>query len=292
MAYILLFLTPITNAFLKVPQKKFQERTMGIDSGVNIYLMLNCLFGLAFFAALAGGNIKPNTATLLFAVVFSGNCILSNVVNLLALQKTNIASIAVFAGAGSIVVPTIFGTFFLNEHTSVCKWIAVLLLLIVISMPLFNKNQHKKTGIHGYIYCLLLFIDGGLSTIICKLYALNPNVMGNDVFCFWTNVLIIPFAIIMVLKSGGFGIFLSDAKSLSKKTYFYAISALLFGNMLTLSSMYILKYINTVVYTILTSSLSLPSVALFSRIFFKEKITANIIVSIILSIVAIILSLF
>ena len=292
MAYILLILSPIINAFLKVPQKKYQEDTMGVESGVNIYLALNCLFGLVFFATLAGGNIKPNVPTLLFAVVFSGNCILSNVASLLAMRKTDIASMAIFASAGAIVTPIIFGAFFLKEETSVCKWIAVFLLVIIVFMPLFDNRQHKKKSIQGYLYCLLLFIDGGLSTIICKLYAMNPNVLGDNVFCFWTNVFIIPFAIIIISRSGGFGQFLADAKTLSKRTYLYAIATLLMGNALTLTSMYIFKYINIIVCTILTSSLSLISVAVFSRIFFKEKITVRTIVNIVLSIMAIIFNLF
>ena len=209
----------------------------------------------------------------LFQVVFSGNCILSNVASLLAMRKTDIASMAIFASAGAIVTPIIFGAFFLKEETSVCKWIAVFLLVIIVFMPLFDNRQHKKKSIQGYLYCLLLFIDGGLSTIICKLYAMNPNVLGDNVFCFWTNVFIIPFAIIIISRSGGFGQFLADAKTLSKRTYLYAITTLLMGNALTLTSMYIFKYINIIVCTILTSSLSLISVAVFSRIFFKEKIT-------------------
>lgn len=292
MEYILLILSPLIGAFLRVPQKKYQEKTLGVDSGVNIYLALNCVFGLVFFVALAGGNIKPNITTLLFAVVFAGNAILSNVANLLAIRKIDIATMAVFSGAGSTIMPIVFGTFFLKEETSLYKWIAVGLLLIVVVMPLFNKTRHKKRSIEGYFYCILLFIDSGLSMIVCKLYALNPNVLGNNVFCFWTNVFMIPFAFIMILKTSGLKTFVSDIKLLSKKTYFYAVATILLGSSVTLISMHVLKYINIIVYTILNSSLLLIFVAVFSKVFFKEKITVSIVISIILSIMAIIFNIF
>ena len=292
MEYILLILAPLLSAFSRVPQKKYQERTVGVDSGVNIYLGINCIAGMIFFAALAGFKIIPNTVTLLFSAVFAGISILSVVVNLFAIRQIDIAKMAVFSGAGGIIMPIVFGAFFLHEQTSLYKWIAVLLLLIVISIPLFDKTEHKKGSLKGYLLCLLLFFDSGISVIICKLYALNPNVLGENVFCFWTNVFIVPFAWIIILKTNGMKVFTTDVKMLAKKTYLFGVSTVVLGNSSTLISMYVLKYVNVVVYTILTSSLSLISVAIFSRVFFKQKITASITISIVLSIMAIVLNLF
>lgn len=290
MVYFLLILLPIIAAFLKVPQKKFQNDTLGIDSSVNIYLFLNCILGMIFFASLAGWNVIPNIPTLVFSLIFAGNSIFSNIVNLLAIRKVNIANMAVFSGAGSIILPIFFGILFLKESVPLFKWLAVILLLIVIILPLFNKIGYKKTNLPGYIYCLLLFIDAGISTIVCKLYGLTPGVLNDNIFCFWTNVFIFPFAIILSLKSGGPGLLLSDMKEIKPKTYFFGISSIVLGFSATLLSIRILKTVNIAAYTIINSSLSLIFTAFFSRVCFKEKITPQIVLSITLSVAAIILN--
>lgn len=294
MKYLLLVLSPWLGAFSKVTMKKYQDSTLENSSSVNIYLLINCIFGIAFYAFLAKGSIIPNLATLIFSLIFAVCTIFSNIVQLLSVRKVDLVSINVFSGAGAIILPVLFGVIFLKESISVFQQIAVVLLLIVVLLPIAESRiegrKQKKNGFSGYILCLLVFADSGITTIISKLYAINPNVLADNIFCFWTNVIALPYAII-TLNMSGMKSFVSDAKTIKSKSYFFAISTMFLSCAATLISMFILADIDVVVCSIVSSPLLLIYSAIVSKILFKHPINMFTKISIILSFAAVILNL-
>lgn len=292
MKYFLLFFNSVISSFSKIPVKKYQDDTLWTESGVNIYLILNCLFGIVFYASLSGGSLTPNLPTVIFSAAFAANVICSNLILLFAVRKADLTSIAVFSGAGGVIIPIVFGVFFLGENMSVFKIIAVVLLLIVVILPIFENTGVGKKSLEGYIFCLLTFTDAGVTSVICKLYAINPNVLDDKIFCFWTNIIILPFVIAMTLKMNGAKTFILEARQIKIKTYLCALLTMLIGSVGTLLTLFVFIDIDAVVSTITSSSTVLICTALFARIFFKEKITPRTVFSVALSIAAIILNLF
>lgn len=288
--YIILALIPLLTAFSSVFRKKYTDRTLDISSSMNIFILMNTVIALIFFAAMAGGRLIPNLPTLIYSVFYALLSILSNIFLMLALSRASLVNTSVFSGAGSITMPFIFGAVFLNESISVFKIIAVCLLLLIIILPLITQNSVKKTDLKGYLYCIAMFAISGGSAIFSKIYALDSSVLNNNILCFWTNVFMLPFVGILLLKQNGIGNFIDDFRRLSAKLYLFIILPVLLSNSVTLLTLFVMKNTDIIIYTIVTSSLSLIFTACFARIFFKDKITPTVAFNIIVSIAAIILN--
>lgn len=288
MAYFLLILIPLITAFMRIFQKNFKQTSQNVEQASNIYIIITCTVAILFFFLLAGGKIKPNVPTLIYALVLAVLAIGSNIMTLFALDKTAIVNITVFSGAGSIVIPFFYGVIFLNEKVGVFKIISLVLLIIVILLPFLTPDvPNKKTELKGYIYCVILFFISGPVTVLYKVYALEPNVLNTNVLCFWGNVFMLPFMLFNALKGNIYQL-IDDIKIMSPKSYALAVITVIFSNLTTLLGIFILKEVNITVYTLLNSPLSLVFTAALSRIIFSEKITKQTALSIVLSIAAIV----
>jgi len=214
----------------------------------------------------------------------------SNILTLLALDKTDVATIAVFSGAGIILIPFLYGTLLLNEQVSIFKIITLFLLIAVIILPLFEKRaSEKKKSYIGYAYCIIIFLVSGGTTVLLKLYALNENVLDTNVFCFWTNVIMFPIMLTVALYSNPRQ-FIPDAKKIKPLSYAIAITTVVLSNLSAILQVFVLKDIDITLFTLLNSPVALVLTAILSWLVFSEKITKQMALSIILSITAIIFS--
>lgn len=290
MPFLLLPLIPIVESYSSIIQKKYTKNTMHITSAVEIYMIVTTLTGILFFAVMARGDLIPNKITLFYSALFSITVICANLFKILAIYKSDLVTITVFAGAGEIIIPVLFDMIFLAESVHPAKIASVVILLVTTILPLLKHRANKKTNLQGYILCVLLLISIGFTVIVCKLYALNQKVLDDNIFCFWTNIIMIPFIAIIILKSGNAGFISSDFRSINRKDYIYAIFSILLGNVTTLLQIFVLGFVSVTVFTITKTSLLLIFTAFMSRLFFKEKISLLSLVSIVLSIIAIVLN--
>lgn len=207
----------------------------------------------------------------------------------MTLDKTDIINITVFTNAGGIIVPVLFGAFFLNEKIDLPDILSCILLTIVVIIPLFSKKNNKKTSFLGYFLCVLLFFEAGAATVVYKLYAIAKNVADTNVFCFWCNFIMLIYLIPTSLKNGKNQIIEEFVKT-SPKAYFRAVLSVICLTSTTLFGILALEKISITVYTLTTGSLGLIFSTVFSQIIFSEKITKRTALFMLLSIVAIILN--
>lgn len=290
MEYILLFSVPLITSIVRILQKKFKLETKEVKQASNIYLIIICIFAMIVFAFMAKGNLTPNLPTILFALALALFSASTTLFSLLALDKTDVATIAMFGSAGSIIIPFVFGIIFLNEQVSVFKILTFFLFLTVILMPLFEKNKSdRKNSFLGYTYCIFLFLASGSSTVLFKLYALAENVLSTNIFCFWTNAFMLPVAILIALKSNPKEL-INDALKIKPLSYAFVVLTVLFSNISSVLQVFILKDVDITLFTLLNSPTALVLTAFISWGLFSEKITKKMALSILLSILGIILS--
>lgn len=290
MEYILLFSVPLITSIVRILQKKFKLATKEVKQASNIYLIIICVVAMIVFAIMAKGNLTPNLPTILFSIALALFSAGTTLFSLLALDKTDVATIAMFSSAGSIIIPFVFGIIFLNEQVNVFKILTFFLFLAVILMPLFEKNKSdRKNSFWGYIYCIFLFLASGGSTVLFKLYALAENVLSTNIFCFWTNAYMLPVAILISLKSNPKEL-ISDALKITPLSYIFVVLTVLFSNVSSVLQVFILKDVDITLFTLLNSPTALVLTAFMSWALFSEKITKKMALSILLSILGIILS--
>lgn len=290
MGVFLIILFSVINTFCLVCKKKYRKDTAEIASSIHIYLLISCCVAVLYYFCMAKGNIRTNSITLLYACLFALLIFLSVVIEMIAYGKTDLVNISVFSGAGNIIIPFLFGYFFYKEEVSVSKLLAVVLLAVVAVMPLLHKKGKEQEGLSGYLYCLLLFLIAGCTTIIYKLYGDDVRTMSETNFCFWTNVILLPFILTILAKSYGFKKLNNDLREMSKKSCLLAVFTVAMANTSTLISMQALKMVDVVVYTILQNSFAMLFTAIAARLLFKEKMDGKRWFSIVISILAVILN--
>lgn len=110
----------------------------------------------------------------------------------MAFDITDLVYITLFSGAGGMIIPFLFELFTGRESFSAMQIFAVIIRLIAIILPIFaeGKNAENKKG--AFLICWILFVVTGISTVLPKLYSEETAALGDNTFCFWTNIMFIP----------------------------------------------------------------------------------------------------
>lgn len=291
MGFLMLLLNSITVAGNKCVMKSYVRRTAKLHSSLAIFLIINYIVGLLFYAAMSGFSLSVNGLTLLFAFIFAVVVLGNTTSEMMAIKRADIVTVVVFSGCGRVVIPFIFGLIFLKEKISLYKCIATVILIAVILMPLFGREHKKeKNKSSAYFWCLLFMLFSGLATVVSKLYVDQSGVKPESVFCFWTNVFLVPYVFVSNISKNGGGQLLSDWRVVDKKICLVLFVSAILVNSGTLLCMLALKRLTVATYTIFDTSIEMVLSALFSWIAYKEKLTLQNAVGIAGSIAAVALT--
>ncbi len=292
MSYLLIFISVVFSSLSTVCQKNYMIATSNIKTSLNLYMLIAHPFAAIYFFCLAKGSVPLNTTTFVFSFFYSFTCIASVVLSMMAFQRISLVYISVFGGAGSVIIPFLFETFFHSEAFSVYELISVISRIIAVLIPLFMSKKGTKETHTGFFLCILLFLNGGIGGIILKLFAEHPMALSNNSFCFWTNIIIIPIISIAVLKTDGIKNLSSDVKKINPAMFAYILAGTAFGNLGSLIKLQTLKSISATIYSVLFSSLSMLLTTLISIFIYKEKVSKQMSVSVGFSILAVIFGVF
>lgn len=280
---LILFLNCISTAGT-IFKKNYVNNTSDVKASLNIFMLLTHIIAAGYFFILAKGSVPLNVPTAIFSAMYAATCLSSVWFTMVGYNKTNLVYISVFSGAGSVIIPFILELCFSSQSFSISQILSVALRMLAILIPLFSGKRDKK----GLTICIILFLICGVSGILPKMYAENPMVLSNSSFCFWTNIFIIPFVVILVLKKDGIKQLSSDMKKIGLINYAYIFSGTAISNISSLMLLYILTFVSATVYSVLSSSCGLILTALVSRLIYKEKLTKQILLSAAVSVLAII----
>lgn len=289
MIYAMLIIIPLCNSVMQILRKEYNEKTTHISSPISVFLTLTFIISIIFYGTNDRWNISINMPTFIYSAILALLVIFSNVVTIIALNHTDVIKFSVFTGAGCIVIPFLYGIIFSGDHVSALKTVSALLLIFVIILPVFEKGGRHISGPKEYILLMLSFIQAGIVVVFYKIYGQDTRVLSDNMLCMWTNILIIPFVAAFAMKTVGIKQLGRDFKKTGLVPILIALGIILIAAVVSLWEIAALKQINITVYTIFKNSLGLIFTAVLSAIFFKEKITPAVALSIALSIAAIVL---
>ena len=132
-----------------------------------------------------------------------------------------------------------------------------------------------------------MFMFSGCGQLVVKLYSAAEGVMDNSVFCFYTNVVLIPFVFLILKRKTSVKTVFKNIFKVDLKTILMLATALLLANLCTIIEMIVIGKVDLVVYTILGKSLNITVMAVAASLFFKEKFTVEKLCSILLLILAV-----
>lgn len=289
MVYFLLLVRTVigsySNVLVKVHQRKIKDKKIR-DA---VYYIIMVIVAMLYFAVLSGFQLGLNGITALYAFLYAAVCYSSITFNLRAMEHTDVVNITLFSNAGGVIWPSLYGVFFLSEEMSLKLFLGVILVLVSILIP-YLVEKKEGANLRGIGFCLLLFLTGGISTILQKCYTMSPNTLSNSVFFFYTNVFMIPFILLilkkqMPLKEAFRAIAVTDKKAMIPIT-----AMVLLSNTASLLSVYIIGHMDLSVYSIAVPSGNIIVTALFARLMFREKLDAVRILCMILAIIAVVLT--
>ena len=290
MGYTLLLIISVAQGIRLVLTKKFSSDTKHIKNAMNVYMLIIHPLAALYYFILAGGNTPLNWPTFWFSLIFGLVGVGVTGFNMIGYRYASLIYISVFSGAGATVIPFLFELLLGREFFSVPEILSVILRLAAVCIPLLGIKKGGKSTKTGFLICALLFFLSGAVNIVYKLYGEYPGVHSDESFCFWTNVVVLPFIVAMVFKQAGFRSLLASAKKIKPVDYVCVIASMIIGNFCGLISIEALRMLSATVYSIVNSSLVLVITVIISMTLYKEKLKKETAISVLLSILAIVLS--
>ncbi len=250
------------------------------------YNFIASIFATLYFSIALGFKFEINTVTFVYALVFTLFMIASVCVSLLFLSMVPMSVNAVTSVAGGIVMSTFVGALFFKERMDLNFILSAIIMIICIVLPYFSKKDLKINSFKVIFICLINILIGGMITIITKLYAVDDRVTGANMFYLIINLL--------SLVITGVILFWYKVKGEFRWFTFKQIGSLAIQNTISnICSVILITILASMplsLYSIISSSVTLISETLISRLYFKEKQSKTIYASVALAIGAIILN--
>ena len=262
---------------------KIYQKFKGISpsAGFGFNSLLGLFTAIVFFAV-NGFKAEFSVYSFICAAIINIFVICYNIIGFKLLKSGTMAIYTLFLMSGGMVVPYVFGLLFLNETFYVLKTVA--LIIILAGTILSNLSKEKINLRQTFLYIAVFFLNGFVS-IISKLHQTDLLINSNPVSA--TNFVLIGGIFKFVLAGI---IYVSLRKKSAKKTetktktisLIIIIGSAAVGGISYLMQLWGATSLPaTVLYPFITGG-SIIFSSLAGVYFFKEKLSKNLIVSIIL----------
>jgi len=290
MAYIWTILSSVLSGLTTICSKTYMTNTKHVKTNVDLYLLFIYPLMTLYYFLLAGGKVSLNWPTFWFALAFAIANLLSTRLNMVVYNHATIVYITVFAGA-SMILPFFYELLFTNPAFSVWQYIAVVLRILAVCIPLFSMNSEESITKKGFVLCFFLFLTSGTAGIITRMFASHPNVMSDGSYFFWINVFILPSAMISIFRKATPGQLYADFRKIKFYNFLLMLLAAVISNAFNFISIELIRQVTATVYHILSGSVQILVMAFLSTVIYGEKMSPKAAMSLSLSLCAVILSL-
>lgn len=274
---MLLIIADLLLAFNFAVNKLYQSKAGTSVKAGFAFNAISALFTTIIFFAVNGFKCEMTSYSLLMGGLKNILCILYIIVGFRILKEQGMSIYTLFLMSGGMIVPYVWGLAFLDEEISILR---ILGLFFVVGGVVVSNFTGEKIKAKNLILCIIVFLLNGGVSVISKLHSIESTYQTVSV-----NEFIILGGIISFVVSGiGYLVAKPEAKKDVSKGSLVAIVAL---SALVSGMSYMIQLIGaqslpaTVLYPFITGGSMIFS-AFVGRLFFKEKLTKNIVVSIIL----------
>lgn len=281
MGYLLILLRSMIGISGNVMRKNYVRGTAGLRSATDIYMLVTHLFASVFLFALAKGSVALDLPTFLFAAVYAVVCGISAFTGTQAHKTVNFLYMSIFSGAGGLLVPFVF-ELCTGVHFGWGKLLSVLLRVVAILIPLL----FQKEKIRGIPLCLALFFTSGVGTVVIRVFSDSEVADNSSSMFFWTNVLILPVVTAQILRKYKLSDLLQDMKKIKPMQYLYIMAPTAISNVSSILTVLILQMVSATVSTVLSSCFSIVLTAILSTVMYKETLTTQARISMVLTILS------
>lgn len=134
------------------------------NKGVFIFSAMTVLAACAFFVFSSGFKLRFTLEILPYALGFAASYGTATVASFIAIRSGSL-SLTSLVTSYSLIIPTFYGIIFMNESASVWLWIG--LALLAVSLFLINSKQGElKITFKWVIFALLAFAGNGICSTV------------------------------------------------------------------------------------------------------------------------------
>ncbi len=235
---------------------------------------LNGLFTAVIFFGLSGFKFQFSWFSLIMGGLMALLCIVYSILGLQVLKSGNMAIYSIFLMSGGMILPYIFGIFFLNEDFTLLRLVGLMIILAAVII----SNQ-GKVNLSGKIImlCSIIFILNGFVSIVSKCHQVTTDFPAVDstAFVMYTGIARFVISSIGLLFCGRQS-FRFNKKAAIALT---PLTAIISGVSYLLQLIGAKNLPATVLYPLITGG-SIIFSALAGKLFFKEKISVTQIISV------------
>lgn len=257
---------------------KFYQKD-GNDSNREL-MMFNSLVGLftgVIFFVVKGFQVEITAYSVLMGLGFSSFVVVYRMVGFKIMEGETISLFTVFLMAGGMILPYIWGLFFLNEEASLLRTIG---LLMIVAAMIITDADGGKMKLKTTLMCLAVFIMNGFTSIISKEHQISEGAVSELDFIVICNFVM---AISCFLVSRLYKVNKSKQKKMySPKSIFIIFLVAMVNGIGFFFQLKGAENIDaSVLYPVITGG-TVIFTAVAGWIFFKEKITVKLATGLIL----------
>ncbi|MBE6726041.1 MAG: hypothetical protein E7576_12780 [Ruminococcaceae bacterium] len=302
MEYLLLFGACTFFSLQFVFQKLFERRAR---EGVAVCLWNIAVSGavaVLFLIAKSGLPEDMNGTSFLIAALYAASGLICSVASISAMNCGSVAGVGIFCLAGGMILPFLYGVFALSESSGLFKWLGMLLLTVSLFPAVMTKNGEERTGkrLRYAVLCSAVFLTNGLVSIFSKMHQISPRAVDEDSFVLTGALLRCGAAVLLMLFLAAASnrkrgtrpfreMFIEIGREPMTRRLFLVLllSAAAYSVMNTLGNLLSLRCMNlmeaSVQFPLLSATVTVLT-ALFGAVFFREKLRAGTIVSLLLTV--------
>jgi len=253
------------------------QKTEGVSAKAGF--KFTALVGLAtalIFGAINGFDIEVSRFSVLLSALSAALCMLYTIIGFRIMKKQGIALYTLFLMTGGMVVPYVWGVFFLEEPFLLSRTTGLVLITIAVILSKWNSENGSLKEI---LLCVIVFFLNGFVSVTSKLHSIENVIPTVNETSFVTLSYFFSFVI------SGVCCLLSKKNPEKEKTNMklmlplIVISAI-FGGISYFMQLTAAKSVPaTVLYPFVTGG-SIIFAAVAERVIYKEKIKKNVLVGI------------
>ena len=278
---VVILLYSFQTLFCKLFTDKYPGRS---ELSSPVFGVLEGIFIFVFSFIWGGCEFSPSLFTVIMGILNAGALFGYNTTLIAAGKKGSYAFMNVLMLFGGIIVPTVYGAVFLNEGFTLIKFIGISIMLVACVLMNLEEMKMKNTPIIYYVLCGLLFMFNGLYGTFVKIQTVYHDDEKQEMvmLTFGLMGLVALVQLVMKEKKESLKAFRLDKKS-ALPLIICLFSAAAAVNLMVL----ILPLVDTAVFYTVENGGVLLLAAVYSVLFFREKLSAPKTIGIILGIASI-----
>ena len=240
---------------------------------------LSGLFTAVVFFVINGFKLNFSWYSVIMATLLSSLIISYTLVGFRLLKSGTMTMYTLFLMTGGMIVPYVFGLLFLNEPFS---WIRTLALILIIGGVILSNFNREKINLKQIMMCVIVFVLNGMVSVVSKLHQIENTYIAvtatEFVLIDGITRFIIAGILYLVTKNREEH---ATQKCIAKPAIIIAFSAVIGGVSYLLQLFGAATLPATILYPFITGG-SIVLSSLVGVIVFKEKLSVNLIASVVI----------